>query len=52
MTSPSRPPAPEALALEEPSPIWGSKLGWLVGTDEQERLLVDFPGNREGPRVA
>lgn len=27
-------------------------MGWLVGTNKQGQLLVDFPGNRAGPRIA
>ncbi|RKH49249.1 DUF6484 domain-containing protein [Corallococcus llansteffanensis] len=52
MKSPSQPSATEVLAGEEHAPIWGSRLGWIAGADEQGRLLVDFPGNRAGPRVA
>ncbi|MFL5353216.1 DUF6484 domain-containing protein [Archangium sp.] len=33
-------------------PIWGSKLGWVVGSDELGKLLVDFDGNRSGRPLA
>lgn len=33
-------------------PIWGTRLGWLLGSDEAGRLLVDFEGNRMGPLAA
>lgn len=52
MKSPAHPSAAEAPEREEHASIWGSRLGWIAGTDEQERLLVDFAGNRAGPRVA
>lgn len=52
MKSPSLPAAADAPAREEHAPIWGSRLGWIVGTDEHGRLLVDFPGNGAGPRAA
>ena len=35
MKSPSRPATlEEAPAPEEQTPIWGSRLGWLVGTNK------------------
>ncbi|PTL82722.1 DUF6484 domain-containing protein [Vitiosangium sp. GDMCC 1.1324] len=37
---------------ETREPIWGSKLGWVVGTDEAGMLLVDFEGNRTGRPLA
>lgn len=33
-------------------PIWGTKLGWIIGMDESGRVLVDFEGNRVGPLPA
>lgn len=32
--------------------IWGSRLGWLTGMDEEGRLIVDFGGNPNGPLPA
>lgn len=52
MKTHSHPSVAESSAGEEHAPIWGSRLGWIAGTDAEGRLLVDFPGNREGPRVA
>lgn len=33
-------------------PIWGSRLGWIVGADVKGNLLVEYDGNRMGPLVA
>jgi hypothetical protein len=33
-------------------PIWGCKLGWIVGVDAAGMLLVDFEGNRAGHPLA
>ncbi|MDY7230920.1 DUF6484 domain-containing protein [Hyalangium rubrum] len=41
-------PAPS----EQPERIWGSRAGWLTGTDGTGGLLVDFPGNSTGPITA
>lgn len=30
-------------------PTWSMKLGWIVGTDTEGHLLVDFDGNLVGP---
>jgi hypothetical protein len=32
--------------------IWGSRAGWLTGTDSAEGLFVDFPGNTAAPVAA
>lgn len=51
----SRATAPGALpspSQESPGRIWGSLAGWLAGTDDTGRLLVDFPGNTAGPIAA
>jgi hypothetical protein len=37
---------------EQPGRLWGSRAGWLTGTDETGRLFVDFPGNTAGPVAA
>ncbi|HEX5746938.1 MAG TPA: DUF6484 domain-containing protein [Archangium sp.] len=33
-------------------PIWGSRLGWIVGMDEAGWVLVDFEGNSAGRPLA
>jgi hypothetical protein len=40
------------LDNETREPIWGSKLGWIVGVDEAGELLVDFDGNHAGRPLA
>jgi hypothetical protein len=53
MTSPTNPSAarnPEPQEQQEP--IWGTRLGWLVGSDAEGHFLVDYDGNRAGPLVA
>src|SRR4051794_40414155 len=50
MTSPTNPSAtsnPEAGEQQEP--IWGTRLGWLIGGDAEGHFLVDYDGNRAGP---
>ena len=42
----------EVQESEQQEPIWGSRLGWLVGADPEGRFLVDYEGNRAGPLVA
>jgi Domain of unknown function (DUF6484) len=40
-----------SLTAEQPllEPIWSMRLGWLLGVDSDDRLLVDFDGNHGGP---
>jgi len=47
-------PSPKggASSTETAEPIWGARMGWLVGADGAGLPLVDFPGNRRGPLVA
>ncbi|HYO53959.1 DUF6484 domain-containing protein [Archangium sp.] len=53
MTSPMNPSAARAPeAREQQEPIWGTRLGWLVGSDAEGHFLVDYDGNRAGPLVA
>ena len=51
MTAPTHSPR-AGLEGGAREPIWGSKMGWIVGTDEAGMLLVDFDGNREGRPLA
>jgi Domain of unknown function (DUF6484) len=52
MSSFTNPSAVLPSPTESPGRIWGSLVGWLVGTDATGRLLVDFPGNTAGPVAA
>lgn len=53
MSSPVETPAtPSPLTTETPERILGSRAGWLVATDDTGRLLVNFPGNPQGPVAA
>lgn len=52
MTLPAASPNAGALSTEASEPLWGARMGWLVGTDAAGFPLVDFPGNRAGPLVA
>ncbi|HYO66572.1 MAG TPA: DUF6484 domain-containing protein [Archangium sp.] len=53
MTAPTKPSAPRAPESEEQQdPIWGTRLGWLVGSDAEGHFLVDYDGNHAGPLVA
>jgi len=53
MTSPTNPSAARAPESgEQQEPIWGTRLGWLVGGDAEGHFLVDYESNRAGPLVA
>jgi len=52
MTSPALSPKAAAPSTETAEPIWGARMGWLVGADGAGLPLVDFEGNRAGPLVA
>jgi Domain of unknown function (DUF6484) len=53
MTLPTNPSATMPLEpSEQQVSIWGTRLGWLMGSDGEGRLLVDYEGNRAGPLVA
>jgi hypothetical protein len=52
MTSPALAPKAGAPSTEVAEPIWGARMGWLVGADGAGLPLVDFEGNRAGPLAA
>ena len=52
MTSPAPSSKPGAPSTEAPEPIWGVRMGWLVGADGAGQPLIDFEGNPAGPLVA
>jgi hypothetical protein len=52
MTSPAASLKAGAPSTETVEPIWGARMGWLVGADAAGLPLVDFPGNPSGPQVA
>lgn len=53
MTSPTNPSAVKAPeTAEQQEPIWGTRLGWLVGSEAEGLFLVDYDGNRSGPLKA
>jgi hypothetical protein len=52
MTSPPASSQPGASSLETLEAITTPRTGWLVGVDAEGRPMVDFPGNRGGPRAA
>jgi Domain of unknown function (DUF6484) len=52
MTSPPASSQPGASSLETLEAITTPRTGWLVGVDGEGRPVVDFPGNRGGPRAA
>jgi len=52
MTSPAPSPQAAAPSSETAEPLWGVRMGWLVGANGAGLPLVDFPGNRAGPLVA
>jgi hypothetical protein len=52
MSTRAKPMAEQRQEQERQEPIWGSRMGWLVGADAEGRLLVDYDGNRAGPLVA
>jgi hypothetical protein len=52
MTSPAASLKAGAPSTETAEPIWGARMGWLVGADAAGLPLVDFPGNPSGALVA
>jgi hypothetical protein len=52
MTSPAPSSSPGAASTQPQEPIWGARVGWLVGADGAGLPLVDFEGNASGPLVA
>jgi hypothetical protein len=52
MTSSASSPKAGAPSSETHEPIWGARMGWLVGADGTGLPLVDFEGNPAGPLVA
>ncbi|WNZ64187.1 DUF6484 domain-containing protein [Myxococcus sp. MxC21-1] len=52
MSMPVGRPHAEVLGDAPRERIWGSRLGWLTGVDDNGRFLVDFGGNTEGPLPA
>lgn len=49
MDIPVREESEQSVGQSLLEPVWGMRLGWLVGTDTEGGLLVDFEGNRLGP---
>jgi hypothetical protein len=47
---PSSKPGTSGAVTDEP--LWGTRVGWLVGAESAGRPLVDFDGNRAGALVA
>ncbi len=52
MTSAASSPKAGATHSETHEPIWGARMGWLVGADSAGLPLVDFEGNAAGPLAA
>jgi hypothetical protein len=52
MTAPISSSKPGAATIATEEPLWGTRVGWLVGADGAGLPLVDFHGNRAGPLVA
>jgi hypothetical protein len=52
MTSATASPKTGAADSETREPIWGARMGWLVGADGAGLPRVDFEGNAAGPLVA
>src|SRR5262245_41055746 len=52
MTSPAHSPQAGTSSTETHEPIWGARMGRLVGADGAGLPLIDFEGNRSGPLVA
>jgi hypothetical protein len=52
MTSAASSPKTGAADSETQEPIWGARMGWLVGADGAGLPRVDFEGNAAGPLVA
>jgi hypothetical protein len=52
MTSPLSSPKDGASSTETPEPIWGARMGWLIGADGAGLPRIDFEGNTSGPLVA
>lgn len=52
MTSPTNPSAKASEPGELREPIWGTRLGWLIGSDTEGNFLVDYEGNSSGPLAA
>jgi uncharacterized protein DUF6484 len=52
MTSPTSSPKAGAASTETLEPIWGARMGWLVGADGAGLPQVDFEGNTSGALVA
>ena len=49
MTSPAASLKAGAPSTKTAEPIWGARMGWLVGANGAGLPLVDFPGNPAGP---